>query len=168
MSDRPARVAPRATGGGAPPPTSAPGSEGWREAESLVERVDAVVTHVGNSTVQQCLEAGRPMIVIPSGREVESDVDSVTHQHGDDNMTKLEPVVRWVAAILITGAAVSELTRQPTVMTGLETLGYPPTLVWILGPAKLAAVAALLHERAVRGVQRTENDTATHRSMRTT
>ena len=42
-------------------------------------------------------------------------------------MTKLEPVVRWVAAILITGAAVSELTRQPTVMTGLETLGYPPT-----------------------------------------
>jgi len=90
---------------------------------------------------------------------------------------KLEVLFRWVTAILITGAAVSELTRQPTVMTGLETLGYPPTLVWILGPAKLAAVAslalaptapwpdavvaptylvwisigALLHERAVRG-----------------
>jgi UDP:flavonoid glycosyltransferase YjiC (YdhE family) len=44
-----------------------------------LERVDAVVTHVGNSTVQQCLEAGRPMIVIPRGRVVESDVDSVTH-----------------------------------------------------------------------------------------
>ncbi len=59
-------------------------------------------------------------------------------------MMKPEPIFRWVTAMLITGAAVSELTRQPTVMTGLEALGYPPTLVWILGPAKLAAVAALI------------------------
>ncbi|MFN7544386.1 MAG: DoxX family protein [Acidobacteriota bacterium] len=44
----------------------------------------------------------------------------------------------------MTGAAFSELTRQPSVMTGLQALGYPPTLVRILGPAKLAAVAALL------------------------
>ena len=59
-------------------------------------------------------------------------------------MMKPEPIFRWVTAMLITGAAVSELTRQPSVMTGLEALGYPPTLVWILGPAKLAAVAALI------------------------
>ncbi len=43
----------------------------------------------------------------------------------------LEVLFRWVTALLITGAAVSELTQQPTVMTGLEVLGYPPTLVWI-------------------------------------
>jgi hypothetical protein len=55
-----------------------------------------------------------------------------------------EVLFRWVTAIMITGAAVSELTRQPSVMSGLQELGYPPTLVWILGPAKLAAVAALL------------------------
>jgi hypothetical protein len=57
---------------------------------------------------------------------------------------KLEVFFRWVTAILITGAAISELTRQPSVMTGLQALGYPPTLVWILGPAKLVAVAALI------------------------
>ena len=57
---------------------------------------------------------------------------------------KAEALFRWVTAIFITGAAVSELTRQPSVMTGLQALGYPPTLVWILGPAKLAAVAALI------------------------
>ena len=132
---------------------------------------------------------------------------------------KLEAFFRWVTAILITGAAVSELTRQPSVMTGLQALGYPPTLVWILGPAKLAAVAALLlrprtdvaraawlglwinlagavaslalapaapwpdavvaptylvwisigallHERAVRGVEGTETDAARHRPSR--
>ena len=129
---------------------------------------------------------------------------------------KLEVLFRWVTAIMSTGAAVSELTRQPSVMTGLQALGYPPTLVWILGPAKLVAVAALLlrtrtdvaraawlglwlnlagavaslalaptapwpdavvaptylvwisigallHERAVRGVEGTEEDAAKHR-----
>ncbi len=49
---------------------------------------------------------------------------------------KLEVFFRWVTAILITGAAISELTRQSKVMTGLAQLGYPPTLVWILGPAR--------------------------------
>jgi MGT family glycosyltransferase len=33
----------------------------------LLERVDAVVTHGGNNTVQECLAAGRPMVVIPFG-----------------------------------------------------------------------------------------------------
>jgi MGT family glycosyltransferase len=33
----------------------------------LLERVDAVVTHGGNNTVQECLAAGRPMLVIPFG-----------------------------------------------------------------------------------------------------
>jgi hypothetical protein len=32
---------------------------------------------------------------------------------------KLKVLFRWVTAILITGAAVSERTRQPMVMTGL-------------------------------------------------
>ena len=33
----------------------------------LLERVDVVVTHGGNNTVQECLAAGRPMVVIPFG-----------------------------------------------------------------------------------------------------
>jgi MGT family glycosyltransferase len=33
----------------------------------LLVRVDAVVTHGGNNTVQECLAAGRPMVVIPFG-----------------------------------------------------------------------------------------------------
>lgn len=34
---------------------------------ALLERVDAVITHGGNNTVQECLAAGRPMVVIPFG-----------------------------------------------------------------------------------------------------
>lgn len=33
----------------------------------LLDRVDLVVTHGGNNTVQECLAAGRPMVVIPFG-----------------------------------------------------------------------------------------------------
>ncbi len=33
----------------------------------LLERVDAVITHGGNNTVQECLAAGRPMAVVPFG-----------------------------------------------------------------------------------------------------
>lgn len=33
----------------------------------LLERVDAVLTHGGNNTVQECLGAGRPMVVVPFG-----------------------------------------------------------------------------------------------------
>jgi MGT family glycosyltransferase len=33
----------------------------------LLERVDSVITHGGNNTVQECLAAGRPMVVIPFG-----------------------------------------------------------------------------------------------------
>jgi MGT family glycosyltransferase len=33
----------------------------------LLERVDAVITHGGNNTVQECLAAGRPMVVLPFG-----------------------------------------------------------------------------------------------------
>lgn len=33
----------------------------------LLTRVDAVITHGGNNTVQECLAAGRPMVVIPFG-----------------------------------------------------------------------------------------------------
>lgn len=57
---------------------------------------------------------------------------------------KLEVLFRWVSAVLLTGPGVSELTRQLSVMTGLQALGYPPTPVRILGPGMLAAVAALL------------------------
>lgn len=56
----------------------------------------------------------------------------------------LETVVRWILATLMTGAAITELLQLPAVMEGLELLGYPPHLVWILAPAKLLAVAALL------------------------
>lgn len=34
---------------------------------ALLSRVDLVVTHGGNNTVQECLAAGRPMVVIPFG-----------------------------------------------------------------------------------------------------
>ena len=34
---------------------------------AILEHVDAVVTHGGNNTVQECLAAGRPMVVIPFG-----------------------------------------------------------------------------------------------------
>jgi MGT family glycosyltransferase len=34
---------------------------------ALLTRVDAVITHGGNNTVQECLAAGRPMVVIPFG-----------------------------------------------------------------------------------------------------
>ncbi len=33
----------------------------------LLEQVDVVVTHGGNNTVQECLAAGRPMVVVPFG-----------------------------------------------------------------------------------------------------
>ncbi len=33
----------------------------------LLQRIDAVITHGGNNTVQECLAAGRPMVVIPFG-----------------------------------------------------------------------------------------------------
>ncbi len=33
----------------------------------LLGRVDAVITHGGNNTVQECLSTGRPMVVIPFG-----------------------------------------------------------------------------------------------------
>lgn len=33
----------------------------------LLEHVDAVITHGGNNTVQECLAAARPMVVIPFG-----------------------------------------------------------------------------------------------------
>lgn len=56
----------------------------------------------------------------------------------------IETVLRWTTAALLSGAAAGELTRQPVVMEGLAQMGYPAFLVWILAPAKLAAVAALL------------------------
>lgn len=34
---------------------------------ALLDAVDVVVTHGGNNTVQECLAAGRPMVVIPFG-----------------------------------------------------------------------------------------------------
>jgi MGT family glycosyltransferase len=34
---------------------------------ALLPRVDVVVTHGGNNTVQECLAAGRPMVVLPFG-----------------------------------------------------------------------------------------------------
>lgn len=33
----------------------------------LLERVDTVITHGGNNTVQECFAAGRPMVVVPFG-----------------------------------------------------------------------------------------------------
>ncbi|ARU42923.1 hypothetical protein CCB81_01655 [Armatimonadetes bacterium Uphvl-Ar2] len=68
-------------------------------------------------------------------------------------LLKLEGLFPCVTAILVAGAAVFKLAQQPTRMIGLQALGYPPTLVWILGPAKLDAVAALLHEHAICGIQ---------------
>ncbi len=43
----------------------------------LLERVDAVVTHGGNNTVQECLAAGRPMVVIPFGGDQVSNAHRV-------------------------------------------------------------------------------------------
>jgi MGT family glycosyltransferase len=34
---------------------------------ALLKQVDVVITHGGNNTVQECLAAGRPMVVVPFG-----------------------------------------------------------------------------------------------------
>jgi len=43
----------------------------------LLERVDAVITHGGNNTVQECLAAGRPMVVVPFGGDQQANARRV-------------------------------------------------------------------------------------------
>jgi hypothetical protein len=61
---------------------------------------------------------------------------------------KAKLITYWVATILICGqmtfAALSYLTRQPSVTEGFGSLGYPPYFPTILGSAKLLGVLALL------------------------
>jgi hypothetical protein len=56
----------------------------------------------------------------------------------------LDVAIRWSVSLLVVGAATTEVLQLETVMRGLEVLGYPAYLVWILAPAKLLAAAALL------------------------
>jgi MGT family glycosyltransferase len=50
-------------------PLRGPGVQLFRRVPQvpLLDRVDAVITHGGNNTVQECLAAGRPMVVLPFG-----------------------------------------------------------------------------------------------------
>jgi MGT family glycosyltransferase len=45
---------------------------------ALLRQVDIVVTHGGNNTVQECLAAGRPMVVLPFGGDQHANAARVT------------------------------------------------------------------------------------------
>jgi MGT family glycosyltransferase len=74
---------------------------------ALLEHVDVVVTHGGNNTVQECLAAGRPMLVIPFG--------------GDqlENARRVERLGAGIASLPVAstsqsvGAIVSRLLSEP-------------------------------------------------------
>jgi MGT family glycosyltransferase len=70
--------------------------------EPLLQRVDAVVTHGGNNTVQECLAAGRPMVVIPFGG------DQVANAH---RVERLGVGVRMSAADLSVDAVRAAVDR---------------------------------------------------------
>jgi MGT family glycosyltransferase len=81
---------------------------------SLLERVDAVITHGGNNTVQECLSAGRPMLVFPFGG------DQVANAH---RVERLGVGARMSAAALSMGAvdvAVRKLAEPSIVARASE------------------------------------------------
>jgi hypothetical protein len=64
------------------------------------------------------------------------------------NPMKAKIITYWIATVLVCGqmafAAFVYLTRQPKVMEGFASLGYPEYFPMILGVAKLLGVIALL------------------------
>lgn len=59
-------------------------------------------------------------------------------------MKKLDLVLRVIFALFITGAAFSELTRQPAVVQSAQAIQMPYYIMYILGVAKIAGAIVLV------------------------
>ncbi len=57
---------------------------------------------------------------------------------------RIEKALRFLLAMLVSGAAISELLGAEPVVRSLQVLGYPLYLVPVLGVTKLGAVIALV------------------------
>jgi len=60
------------------------------------------------------------------------------------SIVPFERGARLLLALVLSGAATSELTQATVVVEGLAAMGYPLWILWLIAPAKVAAIASLV------------------------
>jgi MGT family glycosyltransferase len=89
----------------------------------LLQRVDAVVTHGGNNTVQECLATGRPMVVIPFGGDQVANASRVERLGVGVRMSATALSVDAVRAAVETLSEARFVERASEIARALEAYG---------------------------------------------
>ena len=89
----------------------------------LLGRVDAVVTHGGNNTVQECLAAGRPMVVIPFGGDQLANAHRVERLGAGVRMNAADLSVDAVKSAVESLADACVVARSMDLARALEAYG---------------------------------------------
>jgi MGT family glycosyltransferase len=92
----------------------------------LLRRVDAVVTHGGNNTVQECLATGRPMVVIPFGGDQVSNAHRVERLGVGLRMSATALSADTVRTAVETLSEARFVERAREIARALETYGGTP------------------------------------------
>ncbi len=89
----------------------------------LLERVDTVITHGGNNTVQESLAAGRPMVVVPFGGDQRANAHRVERLGVGARMSVADLSVDAVRSAVESLAAPRVVERARDLARALEAYG---------------------------------------------
>ena len=92
----------------------------------LLAQVDVVITHGGNNTVQECLAAGRPMVVIPFGGDQRANAHRVERLGVGVRRSAAELSASSIAAALASLSAPEVRARAEQLARGLAGHGGAP------------------------------------------